>query len=188
MWKPPNKAQIKHTKNFSIKNFGAPKTPPLEILYVWAFSCVLKGKEAPNIKNLQGSWALLGGGLGGGTLVFRSFENGVGGQRGLARGNPSCARDSGLFSAPFFLCPLRRRGTRFWRTFLALFGGLLVANPLPPTPFRNLRCFPDPPRPPHGFQHSTIYGCMSLPCERFFLSLVLPFAQGIPWSTKLLRK
>ena len=26
-------------------------TPPPEILYVWAFSCVLKGKEAPNIKN-----------------------------------------------------------------------------------------------------------------------------------------
>ena len=53
----------------------------------------------------------------------------VGRLRGLARGNPSHARYSGLFSAPFFLCPLRRRGTHFCRTFLALFGGLFVANP-----------------------------------------------------------
>ena len=62
------------------------------------------------------------------------FRKGVGGQRGLARGNPSCARDSGLFSVLFFLCPLRRRGTHFWRTFWLF----LEANPLPPTPFRNL--------------------------------------------------
>ena len=63
------KAQIKHTKNFSIKNFG-PKNPPSEFLYVWAFPCVLKGKEAPNIKNLKGSWAFWGGGgLGGGFLA-----------------------------------------------------------------------------------------------------------------------
>ena len=69
----------------------------------------------------------------------QKFRKGVGGQRGLARRNPSKARDLGLFSVPFFLCPLRRMGTHFWRPFWALFGGLFVANPLPPTPFRNLR-------------------------------------------------
>ena len=69
-------------------------------------------------------------------LNSQKFRKGVGGQRGLARGNPSYATDSGLLSVPFFLCPPpRRRGTHFWRTFWALFGGLFVANPLPPNPF-----------------------------------------------------
>ena len=61
------------------------------------------------------------------------FRKRVGGQRGLARGNPSCAT-SGLFSVSLFLCLLRRRGTHFWRIFWALFGGLFVANP-PANPF-----------------------------------------------------
>ena len=60
----------------------------------------------------------------------QKFWKGVGGQRGLARGNPSKARDSGLFSVPFFLCPLRRRGTHFWGTFWALFGGFVCRQPL----------------------------------------------------------
>ena len=38
----------------------------------------------------------------------------------------------------FFRCPIGRRGTHFWRIALAVLGGLLVANPFPPTPFRNL--------------------------------------------------
>ena len=42
---------------------------------------------------------------------------------------------------PVFLCPFRRMGTHFWRTFWALFMGLFVANPLPETPLRNLRDF-----------------------------------------------
>ena len=70
---------------------------------------------------------------------IQNFRKGFIGQRGLARGHPSKARDSGLFSAPFFLCPLKRTGTHFWKTFWAPFGGLFVANTLPPTPFRNLR-------------------------------------------------
>ena len=65
--------QIKHTKNFSIKNFGAPKTPPLEIFYVWVFSCVLKRKEAPNIKNLRGSGVPWRGGLVGNGQVSLIF-------------------------------------------------------------------------------------------------------------------
>ena len=69
------------------------------------------------------------------------FRKGVGGQRGLARRSPSNPRDLGLFSVPFFLCPLRRTGTYFWRTFGLFLGCLFVANPLPPTPFRNLRYF-----------------------------------------------
>ena len=72
------------------------------------------------------------------SLFFQKFRKGVGGQRGLARRNPSNPRDSGLFSVPFFLCPLRRRGTHFRRILGALFWGLFVANPLPPTPVRNL--------------------------------------------------
>ena len=30
---------------------------------------------------------------------------------------------------PLFLCPLRRRGAHYWRTFGAAFGGMFVANP-----------------------------------------------------------
>ena len=43
------------------------------------------------------------------------FRKGVGGQRELARRNPSKTRDLGLFSVRFFLCPLslRRMGTHF---------------------------------------------------------------------------
>ena len=57
-------------------------------------------------------------------------------QKGLARGDPSYARGSDLFSAQLFLCPLRRRGTQFWDLFCAVFWALLGANPLPPTPSR----------------------------------------------------
>ena len=89
---------------------------------------------------------------------FRKFRKGVGGQRGLARRSPSKARDWGLFSVPFFLCPLRRIGTHFWRTFGALFGGLFVANPFPPTPFRNLRQFHGVFRSADGCPWHDIYG------------------------------
>ena len=40
----------------------------------------------------------------------QKFRKGVGGQRGLARGNPLKARDSGLFSVPFSLPPLGEGG------------------------------------------------------------------------------
>ena len=62
-WKYINKAQIKHIKNFSIKNFGPPKTPPQNSLCL-GFSCILKGKEPPNIKNLRGQGVPFGGGGG----------------------------------------------------------------------------------------------------------------------------
>ena len=39
--------QIKHTRNFSINNFGAPKLPPpADILYVWPLSCNLRGEDS----------------------------------------------------------------------------------------------------------------------------------------------
>ena len=44
-------------------------------------------------------------------------------------------RGFGPFSVPFFLCPLMSRRPQFWGTILAVFWVLLVANPLPPTPF-----------------------------------------------------
>ena len=66
--------------------------------------------------------------------IIQKFRKGVGGQRGLARGNPSKAGDSGLFSVPFFLCPLRRRDT-FLKNCLALFGGFVCRQPPPANPF-----------------------------------------------------
>ena len=70
-----------------------------------------------------------------GTLKYQKFQKGVGGQRGLAPKNLDMPGVEASFLHPFFLCPLRRRGRHFWRTFLAVFGGLLVANSLPPSPF-----------------------------------------------------
>ena len=89
------------------------------------------------VNRLQGSCGLLSAQSPKEVLRALSRKSevskGVGGQRGLARGNPSHTRDSGLFSVPFFLCLLR-----IWRTSLVLFGGLFAANPFSPTPFRNL--------------------------------------------------
>ena len=43
------------------------------------------------------------------------------------------------FLCPFSYATLRISGTYFWASICAVFWALLVANPLPPTPFRNLR-------------------------------------------------
>ena len=57
--------------------------------------------------------------------LSRGLQKGVGGQ-----GNPSYARDSGLFSAPFFLCPpLRERGRDSGGQFLLCFGPCLSPTP-----------------------------------------------------------
>ena len=80
----------------------------------------------------------------------QKFRKGVGRQKGLARRNPSYARDWGLFSAPFFPCPWRRRGTHFWRIFWTVFGGLLVANPLSRQPLFETSDF----RFPEGQRHT----------------------------------
>ena len=64
------------------------------------------------------------------------FRKGVGGQRGLAWGDHSYAKGSNLFSAQFFFAPL---GGHNSGNFLVLcVWALSGANPLPPTPFRNL--------------------------------------------------
>ena len=71
---PQNPVQKKHAKKFSIKNFGAPKAPPLRNSLCRPFSCILKGKEAPNIKNSWGQgvpWG--GGGLEGGGFCPNSL-------------------------------------------------------------------------------------------------------------------
>ena len=57
---------------------------------------------------------------------------------GVGPRNPSHTMDSGLFSAPFFLSPLMSRRTQLCGAIFAVFWALLVADPLPPTPFRNL--------------------------------------------------
>ena len=62
--------------------------------------------------------------------ISQRSRKGVGGQRGLAQGNPSRTTDSGLFPAPLFLCPLRkRRRTQFWGTFFAVFWALVGRQP-----------------------------------------------------------
>ena len=40
-----DQVQKKHAKKFSIKNFGAPKTPPLEILHVGLFPVFRREKS-----------------------------------------------------------------------------------------------------------------------------------------------
>ena len=60
-----------------MKIFRDPKTPPLEILYVWDFP---KGKEAPYIKNLGDQGLPGGGGLRGRFLLkFFMFMHFLGG-------------------------------------------------------------------------------------------------------------
>ena len=67
---------------------------------------------------------------------LRSFEKGLadrGGWREEILHMPEILNQAS-FLYPFFLCPLRTRGTQFWRTFWGFFGGFV----LPPTPLRNL--------------------------------------------------
>ena len=75
------KAQIKHIKNFSMKNFGPRRTPPQNCLCL-GFSCILKGEEAPNIKNLWGQGYLGGGGfrrgVSGKIVYVYAFFRGLG--------------------------------------------------------------------------------------------------------------
>ena len=54
---------------------------------------------------------------------YQRFRKGVGGQRGLARGKPSCARDSGIFSASFFLfLPKEKVDTILANNFCSIWG------------------------------------------------------------------
>ena len=55
--------------------------------------------------------------------TLRSFEKGLADRE-------DCREEILPMPEPFFLCPLRRRGTHFWITFLAVFGGCL--SPTPP--------------------------------------------------------
>ena len=64
--------QRKHPKKFCIKNVPGPQDPPLEILYVGLFP-ILKGKEAPNIKNLRGQGSPEEGGFLPKFLMFMLF-------------------------------------------------------------------------------------------------------------------
>ena len=70
-----------------------------------------------------------------------------GGQRGLAQGKPSHTIDSGVFLQPFSYATLMSRRTQFWGTNFVAFGELLVANPLPPTPFKTSDYFVGPKNP-----------------------------------------
>ena len=63
----------KHPKKLCIKNFLRPPRPPPRNSLCRPFSCILKGKETPNIKNLRGQgspekvWEGGGSGRGGGS-------------------------------------------------------------------------------------------------------------------------
>ena len=65
--------QIKHVQSFNIKNFGAPETSPPQILYVWPFSCILKGKGGPEHEDLRGQTPLEGWGSRRGGFVSKLF-------------------------------------------------------------------------------------------------------------------
>ena len=58
---------------------------------------------------------------------IRSFEKGLADRRGY--------REEILPMPHFFLCPLRRRGTYFWRTFFGCFWGSVCRQPPPANPF-----------------------------------------------------
>ena len=63
--------------------------------------------------------------------VFREFLD-----QGLEKGWPEslCKEQSQI---TLWKSPLTRSRKQFWGPFFAVFWALLVANPLPPTPFRN---------------------------------------------------
>ena len=71
-------------------------------------SCWWYGIRKPN-------WGLVATGSVNIMSEVSEMATRVGGRRGLARGKPSYATDSDLFSAPFFLSPppLLRRGTQY---------------------------------------------------------------------------
>ena len=61
-----------------------------------------------------------------------------GGQRGLVRGDPSYAADSGLFSAPFSYPPPLRKGTQFGGPFFGCILGPARRQPPPANPLSKL--------------------------------------------------
>ena len=72
---PPNKSTQNKKLIFSEQfRFLPQPPPPPEILCVGPSSCILQGKEAPNIKNLRGQGSLEGGsGRGGGGFTRNSL-------------------------------------------------------------------------------------------------------------------
>ena len=82
--------------------------------------------------------------LSGRNLALQKLGNCC--EKGLAQGGTGGLREeiaAALEIQTSFLCPfayvtLRRRGTQFWGLIFALFGVLLLTNPLPPTLFQNL--------------------------------------------------
>ena len=70
--------------------------------------------------------------------IVRSFEKGLavrGGWRAELLPMPGIPTS---FLCPFSYATLGRSGTHFCGPMFAVSGALLVANPLPPTPVRNL--------------------------------------------------
>ena len=105
--------------------------------------------NAPGVRDGAAQSGVGGGVLGGvegesplAVLGARPTSRGTrkraGRQRRLARGDPSYARDSGIFLRPFSYSSLRRRWTQFWAIILLRLGPCQSPNPLLPTPFRNL--------------------------------------------------
>ena len=63
---PYIKAQIKHMKNFSINNFGPPKTPPPKNCLCLGFFLHFEGEGGPKHKEFTGSGVPWRGGSGRG--------------------------------------------------------------------------------------------------------------------------
>ena len=72
---------------------------------------------------------------------FRSFEKGLADRGGWREETLQRPEIQASFLYPSSYAPLGERGHISGELFWALFGGLFVANSLPPTPFRNLEPF-----------------------------------------------
>ena len=73
-----------------------------------------------------------------GPLCIRDFEKGLADRGGWREEIHPMPEVEASFLHPFSYAPPGRRDTHFWTIFWPVLWGLLVANPLPPTPFRNL--------------------------------------------------
>ena len=72
------------------------------------------------------------------SFYIRGFEKGLADRGGWREEILAMPEIQASFLHPFSCSSLRKRWAQFWGTIFAAFGGLSVANPLPPTPFRNL--------------------------------------------------
>ena len=123
-------------QNPTPKSRNTTKTPHLRELVrkvranFCLLSCDASQKHSRNCSEqlVQMNLFILGG-LFGWIFLFQKFRKGVGGQRGLPRGNPSKTRNSGLFLYPFSYAPLGEWGHISGELFGPFLGVCLSPTP-----------------------------------------------------------